>query len=81
MIEKIVEGKMSKFYEEDALLDQPFIKEQTVSIKDLIAQKVGKLEREHHHPPLRPFPSRRSELDRRPDEGTDRKRGTGVVCS
>ena len=43
VIEKIVEGKMSKFYEEVCLLDQPFIKEQTVSIKDLIAQKVGKL--------------------------------------
>ncbi|HYK34328.1 translation elongation factor Ts [Alloacidobacterium sp.] len=43
VIEKIVEGKMSKFYEEVCLLEQPFIKEQTVSIKDLIAQKVGKL--------------------------------------
>src|SRR5579885_3012237 len=38
VIEKIVEGKMSKFYEEVCLLEQPFIKEQTVSIKDLIAQ-------------------------------------------
>src|SRR6201987_3509799 len=43
VIEKIVEGKMSKFYEEVCLLEQPFIKDQTVSIKDLIAQKVGKL--------------------------------------
>ena len=43
VIEKIVEGKMSKFYEEVCLLEQPFIKEQTISIKDLIAQKVGKL--------------------------------------
>src|ERR1700756_443124 len=43
VVEKIVEGKMSKFYEEVCLLEQPFIKEQTVSIKDLIAQKVGKL--------------------------------------
>ena len=34
---------MSKFYEEVCLLEQPFIKEQTISIKDLIAQKVGKL--------------------------------------
>src|ERR1700742_5237507 len=42
-IAKIVEGKMSKFYEEVCLLEQPFIKEQTISIKDLIAQKVGKL--------------------------------------
>jgi elongation factor Ts len=43
MIEKIVEGKMSKFYEEVCLLEQPFIKEQTVTIAQLIAQKVGKL--------------------------------------
>lgn len=43
VIEKIVEGKMSKFYEEVCLLEQPFIKEQSVTIKDLIATKVGKL--------------------------------------
>jgi elongation factor Ts len=43
VVEKIVEGKMSKFYEEVCLLEQPFIKEQTVAIKDLIATKVGKL--------------------------------------
>jgi elongation factor Ts len=43
VIEKIVEGKMSKFYEEVCLLEQPFIKEQTVAIKDLIATKIGKL--------------------------------------
>jgi elongation factor Ts len=43
VIEKIVEGKMAKFYEEVCLLEQPFIKDQAVSIKELIAQKVGKL--------------------------------------
>lgn len=43
VIEKIVEGKMAKFYEEVCLLEQPFIKDQGVSIKELIAQKVGKL--------------------------------------
>jgi elongation factor Ts len=43
VVEKIVEGKMSKFYEEVCLLDQPFIKDQSFSIKDLIAQKIGKL--------------------------------------
>jgi elongation factor Ts len=34
---------MAKFYEEVCLLEQPFIKEQTISIKELIGQKVGKL--------------------------------------
>ncbi len=43
VVEKIVEGKMSKFYEEVCLLEQPFIKEQTLAIKDLIAAKVAKL--------------------------------------
>jgi elongation factor Ts len=43
VIEKIAEGKMAKFYEEVCLLEQPFIKEQSISIKELIAQKVGKL--------------------------------------
>jgi elongation factor Ts len=43
VVEKIVEGKMSKFYEEVCLLDQPFIKDQTISVSQLIATKVGKL--------------------------------------
>ena len=43
VVEKIVEGKMTKFYEEVCLLEQPFIKEQSISLKELIAQKVGKL--------------------------------------
>src|SRR5258706_8960994 len=43
VVEKIVEGKMEKFYEEVCLLDQPFIKDQAVSIQQLIAIKVGKL--------------------------------------
>jgi elongation factor Ts len=43
IVEKMVEGKMSKFYEEVCLLDQPFIKEQSIAIKDMIATKIGKL--------------------------------------
>ncbi len=43
IVDQIVEGKMSKFYEEVCLLEQPFIKEQSQTIKDLIATKVGKL--------------------------------------
>ncbi len=41
--EKIVEGKMSKFYEEVCLYEQPFIKDQTISVAQLIASKIGKL--------------------------------------
>jgi len=41
--EKMVTGKMEKFYEEVCLLEQPFIKDQTISISQLIATKIGKL--------------------------------------
>jgi len=43
VVEKIVEGKMAKFYEEVCLLEQPFIKDQTVTVHQLIATVVGKL--------------------------------------
>jgi elongation factor Ts len=43
VIEKIVEGKMAKFYEEVCLIEQPFIKEQTITIKELIASRVAKM--------------------------------------
>ncbi len=41
--EKMVKGKMAKFYEEVCLYEQPFIKEQTQSISQLITTKIGKL--------------------------------------
>ncbi|HEY1203761.1 MAG: translation elongation factor Ts [Bryobacteraceae bacterium] len=40
--DKIVEGRMSKFYEEICLLDQPFIKENTLTVGQLIATKIAK---------------------------------------
>ncbi len=43
VVEKIVEGKMAKFYEEVCLMDQPFVKEPGISIHQLIASKIGKL--------------------------------------
>src|SRR5256886_1891361 len=43
VVEKIVEGKMGKFYEEVCLYEQPFIKDQTVTVSQLIASKIGKL--------------------------------------
>jgi elongation factor Ts len=41
--EKMVAGKMEKFYEEVCLLEQPFIRDQTINIGQLIAAKIGKL--------------------------------------
>ena len=43
IIEKIVDGKMSKFYEENCLLDQSFIKDGDLTIQELIKQKIAKL--------------------------------------
>jgi elongation factor Ts len=41
--EKMVAGRMEKFYQEVCLYEQPFIKDQTVSISQLITTKIGKL--------------------------------------
>ncbi len=41
--EKIVNGKMNKFYEEVCLLHQPFFKNQDITIQELMTQAVGKL--------------------------------------
>jgi len=43
MIERIVNGKMEKFYEENCLYEQHFIKDESVTIGELIAQMVAKL--------------------------------------
>jgi len=43
IIEKMLTGKLAKFYEEFCLLDQPFIKESSQTIAVLIASKVAKL--------------------------------------
>jgi elongation factor Ts len=43
MADKIVEGRMNKYYEEVCLYEQPFIKEPTTSIADVIKAKIAKL--------------------------------------
>jgi len=43
VIEKIVEGKLDKFYDDVCLLRQPYIKDDKVRIGDLISQAVAKL--------------------------------------
>lgn len=39
VVEKIVSGKMEKFYAESVLLEQPYIREDKLSIKQLLAQR------------------------------------------
>ena len=43
MVDKIVEGRMNKFYEEVCLYEQPFIKENTTTVQDVIKAKIAKL--------------------------------------
>lgn len=43
MFEKIMAGKEDKFRKDLALLTQPFIKEQKVTIDDIIKEKIGKI--------------------------------------
>ena len=40
---KIVEGKLEKFFQESCLMEQSFIKDPAVTIKDLVAQKISKV--------------------------------------
>jgi elongation factor Ts len=41
VVDKIVEGRMNKFYEEAVLLDQPYVKDPAKTIGDLIREKTA----------------------------------------
>jgi elongation factor Ts len=43
MVDKIAEGRMAKFYEEICLYEQPFIRENSTTIGDLIKAAIAKL--------------------------------------
>jgi elongation factor Ts len=43
MIEKILEGKMGKFYSEVCLLEQAFIKDEDKTIEQLLTEKIGEI--------------------------------------
>jgi elongation factor Ts len=43
IMEKILQGKLGKFFEEVCLLDQPYIREDKVKVRDLITQAVAKI--------------------------------------
>jgi elongation factor Ts len=42
VVEKIVEGRLNKFYEESVLLDQPFVKDPAKTINELLTEKIAK---------------------------------------
>jgi len=43
VVEKIVSGRIEKFYKENCLLEQPFIKDEDKTISDLLNEKIAKL--------------------------------------
>jgi elongation factor Ts len=43
VLDKIIEGRLSKYYQEVVLLEQPFVKDQDITIKDLINNAIGKM--------------------------------------
>lgn len=42
IVDKIVEGRMSKYYEEVCLYEQPFVKDNTLTVGQLLATKISK---------------------------------------
>ena len=43
VVEKIVDGKIEKFYAETCLTEQPFVKDPSITVKDLVSSLIGKL--------------------------------------
>lgn len=43
VVDRIIEGRINKFYEEVCLLEQPFVKEATLTIDQLVKTKISKL--------------------------------------
>jgi len=43
IVDKMVEGRVEKYYKEVCLLEQPFIKDPDVMIKDLVMEKIAKI--------------------------------------
>ncbi len=65
VVERIVEGKLEKFYAEAVLLEQPFVKDPDLTIEKLIAEHDRQAGREHPGAPLRALPARRRRQRRR----------------
>ena len=78
IIEKMLEGKLAKFYEEVCLLDQPFIKEAVADHRAAHRHQGRQARRKHQRPPLRPLQGRRPQLHRRPGEADCRDGGSLV---
>ena len=43
VLNKIIEGRLNKFYEDNVLVDQPFVKDPSKTVGELVAEKVGSI--------------------------------------
>ena len=43
VVDKIIEGKLQKYYADACLLKQPFVKDEDITIEELINQKIAKI--------------------------------------
>lgn len=43
VVDKIIEGKLQDFYKQNVLMEQPFIKDEDITIKEYVESKIAKL--------------------------------------
>ena len=43
VIAKIVDGRLQKYFQEVCLLDQPFVKDSSITVRDLLAEQIAKI--------------------------------------
>ena len=65
VVEKIVTGKMEKFYEENCLYEQHYIKDEGLTIGEMVNARHRQARRKHQHQAFRALQSRRSHRQRR----------------
>ena len=43
VLNKIIEGRLNKFYEDNVLIDQPFVKDPAKTVGELVAEKIASI--------------------------------------
>ena len=43
VLNKIIDGRLNKFYEDNVLVDQPFVKDPSKTVGELVAEKIGSI--------------------------------------
>ena len=78
-IEKIVTGKMNKFFATNCLLEQGFVKNPDISIKDHVASVAQSARRRDHRGQVPALPSRRKLLSGGDNESPKREPSAAPV--